>query len=97
MTMRVGRLADNNTEPERGNAMARKTKVRTTLNPGTVIKVEEAELIDLSRQGLIYSRELADGETIPKGEKAFVDDEPVETESGTLDAPSVPDKKGAVK
>lgn len=41
------------------------TKVRTTIEPGVVHEVDAAELIDLERQGLIYSRE---GDTTAKGE-----------------------------
>jgi hypothetical protein len=37
--------------------MARKTKVRTTIEPGTVIAIDDTELIDLDRQGLIHSSE----------------------------------------
>jgi hypothetical protein len=64
--------------------MAKTTKVRTTFTPGDVIRVEGAELLDLERQGLIYSRELADGETPRKGERAWQDDPPIETESGIV-------------
>lgn len=45
-----------NTQPERGHAVAT-TKVRTTFTPGTVTKVESAELLDLSRLGLLFSHE----------------------------------------
>ena len=31
-----------------------KKKIRTTINPGEVLTVDEAEYIDLKRQGLIY-------------------------------------------
>lgn len=55
--------------------MAVKTKVRTTINPGTVLKVEAAELLDLERQGLIKSRE---------GDEGWQDDAPVEVESGVI-------------
>lgn len=37
--------------------MADTVKVRTTFEPGKVIEVGAAELIDLERQGLIKSRE----------------------------------------
>lgn len=33
-----------------------KTKIRTTINPGEVLTVDDAELIDLERQGLVKSR-----------------------------------------
>lgn len=52
-----------------------KTKVRTTITPGEVIKVDAAELIDLERQGLIHSRE---------GDDRWQDDTPVKTESGVV-------------
>lgn len=35
-----------------------KHKVRTTINPGDVLTVDDAELLDLQRQGLV--RELVD-------------------------------------
>lgn len=37
--------------------MARTTAIRTTIEPGRVIKVDDSELLDLERQGLIKSRE----------------------------------------
>lgn len=40
--------------------MARKTKVRTTIEPGVVLTIDDTELIDLDRQGLIKSRETDD-------------------------------------
>jgi hypothetical protein len=40
---------------ERGGAVARKTKVRTTFEPHVVISIDDRELEDLERQGLIYS------------------------------------------
>jgi len=42
------------TNKERGRAVAKTTKVRTTLDPKRVIEVDDAELLDLTRQGLIY-------------------------------------------
>ena len=41
------------------------TQVRTTNEPGVVREVDDTELIDLERQGLIYSRE---GDSTRKGE-----------------------------
>jgi hypothetical protein len=38
------------------DAMA-KTKVRTTIEPGVVLTVDDSELLDLDRQGLIHSSE----------------------------------------
>ena len=40
-------------------------EVRTTINPGEVLKVDDAELLDLTRQGLIL-----DEKTVAKIEKA---------------------------
>lgn len=37
-----------------------KTAIRTTINPGEVIKVDDAELVDLQRQGLVKSFESDD-------------------------------------
>jgi hypothetical protein len=37
--------------------MADKTKVRVTIEPGVVREVDRAELLDLHRQGLLYSFE----------------------------------------
>lgn len=34
-----------------------KTRVRTTFNPGEVLHVDDAELLDLQRQGLLVSDE----------------------------------------
>lgn len=51
------------------------TKVRTSINPGEVIEVSDAELLDLSRQGLIHSRE---------GDESWQDAEPIEVESGVI-------------
>lgn len=34
-----------------------KTKVRTTIEPAVVLEVDDAELLDLTRQGLIQSIE----------------------------------------
>ena len=52
-------IATQSTQPERGHAMG-KTKVRTTFTPATVNEVEKAELIDLSRGGLLFSHETTD-------------------------------------
>lgn len=43
--------------------MSKTTAIRTTINPGEVIKVDERELLDLDRQGLIKSRESDDAPT----------------------------------
>lgn len=51
------------------------TKVRTSINPGEVIEVSDAELLDLSRQGLIHSRE---------GDESWQDAEPEQVDSGVI-------------
>lgn len=77
MSLESGARRNTITQPERGRAVAKRTKVRTTMTPGIVVKVEEYELLDLDRQGLIHSRE---------GDKDWQDDTPVKTESGDLAA-----------
>ena len=67
------------TQPERGRAVAL-TKVRTTITPGKVIEVDERELLDLKRQGLIYS---------PKGDKSAEPDD-----DNDSDEPDKPRKVG---
>lgn len=66
------------TQPERGRTVG--TRVRTTITPGIVIEVEAAELLDLERQGLIESRE---------GDDSFIDDEPIQVESGVITDASI--------
>lgn len=82
-------MTPDTTNKERGDAVAKTTKVRTTITPGEVLKVDAAELIDLDRQGLVYSSE--DG----LGRHAWVDDAP-EAEA-TVEAPAstATKKKGA--
>lgn len=46
---------------ERGGTVARKTKVRTTIEPGVVLAIDDTELLDLDRQGLIHSSEAGHG------------------------------------
>lgn len=58
---------------ERSGAVAT-TKVRTTIEPGVVREVDDAELVDLYRLGLIASLERDDrhaalGVTAPKGSR----------------------------
>lgn len=60
--------------------MADTTKIRTTINPGDVIEVGPAELLDLERLKLIESRE---------GDDGWADGEPVAVTSGQLDPPLV--------
>lgn len=43
-----------------------KTAIRTTINPGEVIKVDDAELVDLTRLGLVKSTETDDEPTDKK-------------------------------
>ena len=42
-------------EPTERNDAVGKTKVRTTITPGEVLNVDDAELLDLTRQGLLLS------------------------------------------
>lgn len=63
------------TQPERGQAVADKTKVRSTFTPGEVIEVDERELLDLERQGFIHSRE---------GDDDWRDAEPIDIDSGVI-------------
>jgi hypothetical protein len=42
---------------KKGREAMGKTKVRTTIEPGRVIEVDDAELLDLDRQGLLKSYE----------------------------------------
>jgi hypothetical protein len=44
----------------REDAVAEKTRVRVTIEPGVVREVDDAELTDLHRQGLLYSFERSD-------------------------------------
>lgn len=69
------------TQPERGRAVAL-SKVRTTFTPGEVIEVDERELLDLERQGLIYSGELADGESAAEGDELEAEAEPTDKKAG---------------
>lgn len=52
--------AVDTTTEQRGARIVSKTAIRTTINPGEVIKVDDAELVDLQRQGLIESLESDD-------------------------------------
>jgi hypothetical protein len=44
----------------REDAVAEKTRVRVTIEPGVVREVDDAELTDLARQGLIHSYDRTD-------------------------------------
>jgi hypothetical protein len=77
-----GTRRDTPTETERGTAVA--TRIRTKFTPGEVIEVDERELIDLERQGLIHSREHDAGTPIREGEEAWHNDEPVAIDSGDV-------------
>lgn len=72
------------------------TKVRTTFTPDTVLEVGDAELIDLKRQGLIYSHEpLSDDryKALPlnelKSPERWKDGKAETVEPGQLAAPEV--------
>lgn len=43
-----------------------KHKIRTTINPGEVLTVDDAEFTDLSRQGLLLDDKKADDKTDEK-------------------------------
>lgn len=45
---------------ERSDAVAEKTKVRVTIEPDVVREVDDVELIDLQRMGLLHSWEHTD-------------------------------------
>lgn len=76
MALERGSRPNTITQPKGGDTVADdKTKVRTSINPGEVIEVDSTELLDLSRQGLIHSRE---------GDETWQDAEPVEVESGVI-------------
>lgn len=47
--------------------MSKTHAIRTTINPGEVIKVDDAELVDLTRQGLVKSAESDDKPADTKG------------------------------
>jgi hypothetical protein len=49
-----------------------KTRVRVTIEPDVVREIDDAELVDLQRQGLIHSYEHTDhaAEVLPAGFKA---------------------------
>jgi hypothetical protein len=83
----VTATAVTDTESGRGRAVADKTKVRTTITPDAVIEVGPAELLDLERSGLIYSR--ADRKATRKGEHDWVSGETETITSGVItDAPT---------
>jgi len=46
-----------------------KTKIRTTINPGEVLNVDAAELLDLERQGLVKSYVADEKDDTDKKEK----------------------------
>lgn len=59
--------AVDTTTEQRGARIVSKTAIRTTINPGEVIKVDDAELVDLTRQGLVKSAESDDKPADTKG------------------------------
>lgn len=75
------------TEPEGTSPV--KTKLRTTINPWTVIEVDEPELVDLHRLGLIHSHELKAADArelgIEKSGERWRDGEPEVTPSGVIE------------
>lgn len=75
------------TEPE--GAVIVGTKIRSSINPGTVVEVDERELVDLDRQGLIHSHELdaksAEKTGVHKSAKRWKDGDAEEVESGVVE------------
>lgn len=80
----------NNTDTEGSDAMGRKTKVRTTIEPGVVLNVGDAELTDLHRLGVIHS---SDREGY--GTREWVDEADKATDTDEAPASKANDKKGA--
>lgn len=66
------------TPTERNDAVAKSTKVRVTMEPGVVRKVDDRELVDLDRQGLIHSSE--------SGEYGSHEWKPEETDANVVEA-----------
>lgn len=84
---------EEETDRREGVTMARKTKVRVTIEPGVVRSVDDSELEDLARQGLIHSS-AREG----YGSHEWRDEEEAEeVGSKTAEAPAskADDKKGA--
>lgn len=73
--------------------MAAKHAVRVTQEPRVVRKVDDAELLDLSRQGLIYSSESGDHGS-HKWEPETVETETVEAPDPTTATKASTKKKG---
>lgn len=76
---------------EGSGTVARKTKVRTTIEPGVVLAIDDTELLDLDRQGLIHSSEAGHGAHEWQPE-ADTDEAPAATDDDTAKADK---KKGA--
>lgn len=83
---------EEETDRREGVTMARKTKVRVTIEPGVVRSVDDSELEDLARQGLIHSS-AREG----YGTHEWRDEDDVEVDTKTAEAPAskADDKKGA--
>lgn len=63
----VADVVDTLTEQKGGRIVSKTHAIRTTINPGEVIKVDDAELVDLTRQGLVKSVESDDKPADTKG------------------------------
>lgn len=78
------------TSKERGRILA--TKIRTTIEPGKVLEVDGAELLDLHRQGLLHSferGESTDAIGAGKSPNRWRDGDVVDVPSGVItDAPT---------
>jgi len=73
------------TSKERGRTVG--TLVRTTFEPGKVLEVGDAELVDLSRQSLLHSFERSDHtdeQGLGKSPKPWKSGKPEEVDSGVI-------------
>lgn len=70
------------------------TKITTTFEPGKVIDVDEAELLDLTRQGLVNSHVEGAAPTAPEPAEATAD-AVTDAEEAAEAATEAPSKKGA--
>lgn len=85
----------SSTSKERGRALA--TKVRTTIEPGKVLEVDDAELVDLHRLGLLYSFDKNDSTDRIVGAKSpnrWRDGKVEDVESGVVHEGETPEEGG---
>lgn len=84
------------TSKERGRVLG--TKIRTTIEPGKVLEVDGAELLDLHRQGLLHSferGESTDAIGAGKSPNRWRDGTVTEVESGVITDAADDDEDGA--